>query len=272
MKKILIIGFMLLASVTSYASNEGTKIQMTLSRINGLTANKGIATKLEQFEMTKLYSYVQDLQKYEKQLDLSGLKTLYIARTLLHNDWLAQRDPELLVNEDTRRIKRLLRYMKSEEADYQNETKTGVDKERLVKDIKLHLFFGKEHDTWTTEDISIMNTLFEYKVNILENTAPNLRVASSDFEKEVIDAVFLQEMVLLNLGAKKIEVGTLDLKRLSDYSDRLKKIAYLVDPGVDAGVDEENVKSYRTSRYGKEGYLEKISDNFRILETITHIE
>ena len=272
MKKILIIGSIFLVSVTLYAGNNGVKIQTLILRINTIIAEKGIETQLEPLEVERLSSFVQSLQRYENDLNLEGIKTLFRGKAVLHNNWLAGRDLVKLRDENNQRIKTLLSYMKNEKKDYKNEANTDEDKSKLIEDVKSYLISGKDETKINATDLFMMQKIFEYEVNNLENIAPELRTIASGFETKVKDVNYIQWILFtyLKFSDKKspddVDINLLDITSLLDYSKRLLYMADLVGPGLDGNVTEGTVKLYRETRSNENGYLRRISQNLKLIE------
>ena len=256
MKKILIIGLMVLTSASLPAISNGIKINTLLLRINTIAAKNGANTKLDKLEIEKLSSYVQNLQKYEDELNLDARKTLYLGKTILYNNELNGRNNFSLLDEDKRRVEKLLDYMRTIKKEYNYE----VDKNFLVEEVRQKILFDKESKDWGGMDLSTLQTIFECDVNDLENTAPEFRIGSSDFEEKVERTQFLQGMLISFLDTDTYKEA-LDIDRMLDYCKRLLAVADLIGPN-------ENNK-YMVKKYAKDGYLQRITQDLLDIERLT---
>ena len=211
MKKVLIF-LILFTVVTAFALDveypePGTnkKIEALVTEITNITKGNE-TTKLTKLELVKLTSLVQSLQIYKQEwLKTRQLEELNIAKTILYSAFK---------NRVETFKKELLQYLTNNEDIISDTDIKNIDLNAMVKGISKS-FFSKS--SFSPEDLSMIQKIFEYYVDVFENTGSEYRMIPPNFEENIMIATAIQEK-LLNLNN-----GTLPIELL-DLSERLEEI------------------------------------------------
>ena len=250
MKRLLIIvACVTLTTMTANAQqNSITAPNKIILNINKIIEGKEI-TQITPLEELKLRSYVQSLEEYPVLTDPERFALSSARRVLRYR---------FSTRIDTFRSK-LFAYINGLGGKYEFMSDENDPLEISVKNVSSHIYAA---NPLKKKDVSMMQQLFAYYVDLLENTEKPLRTIPSTFitgksnqkkdgfEEDILAAMFLQE-TLLDLLKTGGDIATpIDVNTISKLSDQLVKAIDASHLSIEDGIYE----------IAKDGYMREITE------------